>query len=859
MTKRFASVARRTLIALVALIGPIALVACGGGGGGGSSTSTLIQFPVALTPPDLKSTTPDNNETDLPTGIAVTAVFTATMNSATLNSTTFTVSGPGGAVAGTITTTPDSATFFPSTPLAVNTLYTAQISTAAKDSVGTSLAAARSWSFRTLGAAPVGRFAYVPNADSKSNTVSVYAVDAPSGRLRPAGFVKAGQRPISIAVDSNGRFAYSGNSASNDVSPFSVNALTGALTPIGSPVTRPRPVVSVIASPAGPFLFVIDSDGTAGALAAYRIDGITGALSLVNESTANGASAGMVSIDPSGSVLMIGLSPNKFAIYAINPISGALSIIPGTPITAPSKISSVALHPIGNFVYATLRDSNAVAVYSFDLINGALSNTLVPCTCQTGPTPVSIAIDPAGRFAFVGHSDNGGVPGGVSVYTINQRSGALTPVTGSPFAAGFLTTAVEVDPSGSYVYAVNTGGSSTNVSAYAINRSTGALSALGTVGTQLSPQAITFIKGTAPVQFVPKFVYVANQGSNNVSGYAISASTGALTAIPGSPFPAGASPQSVAIDPLGRFAYVSNDGVAAADGSVSAFAIGGNGALTAVGTTAASLAKPGTLTVDPTGRYVHVALKAATTAATSVATFSINANGSLTAQPGPLPQSPLPTLVDPAVAEPVAVAIAPSGLFAYVANRTSANAALFSVDTSGSASNGRFQSIQPSGSALLLSATGTAPNAIAIPPSGRAYVVNRDSGSITAYQLANNFAALTGSPFSTGGVGVGSTSIAIDPLGKFAFATNSAVNTIVGFGIDAVTGALAPIGVAAPAPGTPQAVAVEPSGRYAYVANGLGTVSVYSINATTGVLSAVGSPLAAGTNPVSIAATGVMQ
>ena len=44
-----------------------------------------------------------------------------------------------------------------------------------------------------------------------------------------------------------------------------------------------------------------------------------------------------------------------------------------------------------------------------------------------------------------------------------------------------------------------------------------------------------------------KFAYVANSGFDNVSGYTINATTGALTAIAGSPFPAGSFPRSVAI------------------------------------------------------------------------------------------------------------------------------------------------------------------------------------------------------------------------------------------------------------------------------------------------------------------------
>ncbi len=46
---------------------------------------------------------------------------------------------------------------------------------------------------------------------------------------------------------------------------------------------------------------------------------------------------------------------------------------------------------------------------------------------------------------------------------------------------------------------------------------------------------------------VPARLYVANQGSGNISTFAINTTTGALTAITGSPFAAGTSPTGVAI------------------------------------------------------------------------------------------------------------------------------------------------------------------------------------------------------------------------------------------------------------------------------------------------------------------------
>src|SRR5262245_19610460 len=58
-----------------------------------------------------------------------------------------------------------------------------------------------------------------------------------------------------------------------------------------------------------------------------------------------------------------------------------------------------------------------------------------------------------------------------------------------------------------------------------------------------------------------QFAYVLNAGFNDdVSGYTIDSTTGALTPLSESPFPAGSSPSSMAVDPAARFVYVVNAG-----------------------------------------------------------------------------------------------------------------------------------------------------------------------------------------------------------------------------------------------------------------------------------------------------------
>lgn len=70
----------------------------------------------------------------------------------------------------------------------------------------------------------------------------------------------------------------------------------------------------------------------------------------------------------------------------------------------------------------------------------------------------------------------------------------------------------------------------------------------------------------------PAYAYVANAGT--LSTYSINPSTGG--AVAGSPFSAGTDPSAVSIDPTDRFVYVVNDGSA----NVSEFALESTGGLT---------------------------------------------------------------------------------------------------------------------------------------------------------------------------------------------------------------------------------------------------------------------------------------
>ncbi len=113
--------------------------------------------------PSVISKFPDNGVGGVAVNSKIIVAFNEEMNSLSLTPASFTLSGPGGAVSGTVAYIGKTAIFKPSGNLAANATYTASITSGASDLVGNA-ASSTSWVFST-GA----------NADSAAPTVSAIA------------------------------------------------------------------------------------------------------------------------------------------------------------------------------------------------------------------------------------------------------------------------------------------------------------------------------------------------------------------------------------------------------------------------------------------------------------------------------------------------------------------------------------------------------------------------------------------------------------------------------------------------------------------------------------------------------------
>lgn len=104
----------------------------------------------ALVAPTVTSTDPINMSTGISLNKTITANFSMIMDPLTINGTTFTLRQGTTTIAGAVSYSGTTATFNPTSDLLEGTLYTATISTGAKNVAGVALANDYVWSFTTL-------------------------------------------------------------------------------------------------------------------------------------------------------------------------------------------------------------------------------------------------------------------------------------------------------------------------------------------------------------------------------------------------------------------------------------------------------------------------------------------------------------------------------------------------------------------------------------------------------------------------------------------------------------------------------------------------------------------------------------
>lgn len=347
-------------------------------------------------------------------------------------------------------------------------------------------------------ATPTFKAEYLFVASTTTNLVSTFVINTDTGALTagPGYGILTGRNtlPAAMVADPSGRFLYvadqygcapfPGGPNPGCVSVFAIDRASGALSavpgspfPVGSTATvEPEEPKAVAVDAAGKYLYVA-GHRQQGNVSAFAINPTSGALTQIAGSPfQTGLYSGDVAVDPLGFLYVVnaydslaGTKGGTVAAFAIDPSTGALKAVAGSPFPTGLNSSELVKDPSGRFLYVANTGHGDISAFTVNSSSG----TLTPVAGSPFPVdgqPAAMAVDRSGKFLYV-TSSSGFTPVPLLAFSIDDSTGALKRISGSPYSVGFSPHASIVDPSGKFLYV----GCSDGVSSFIIDAYSGAL------------------------------------------------------------------------------------------------------------------------------------------------------------------------------------------------------------------------------------------------------------------------------------------------------------------------------------------------------------------------------------------------
>jgi ketosteroid isomerase-like protein len=500
---------------------------------GAPLAANVVWMFTTAPPATVVSTSPVNGATAVAVNATVSATFSEAMNPTTINAATFTLTGPGAtSVAGTVTYAGNTAVFSPTTVLSTSTLYTATITTGARDPAGTPLAANFIWTFTTGAQASVVSTVPANGAVAVSTNTIVSATFSEvmnPATINAATFTLTGPGATSVA----GTVTYAGTSATFTPTAalaagtlYTATITTGARDPGGAGLTANY----VWTFATGPSPSIISTIPVNGATAVAVNTPISAVLSgAMNPATINAATftlTGPGATPVSGIVTYAGTA----ATFTPSIVLATSTIYTATITTGTKNTAGVALaaNYVWTFVTAppaivvsTIPASGATAVAVNAAISSTFSEAMNPATINTatftlngpGATPVAGVVTYSGTVATFTPSV---LLATGTLYTATITTGAKN-FAGAALAANFawtFTTAVSptvvstIPANGATAVAVNTTVSATFSEAMNPTTINAATFTLTGPGTTPVPGTVSYAGTTA--RFTPTDVLATN-------------------------------------------------------------------------------------------------------------------------------------------------------------------------------------------------------------------------------------------------------------------------------------------------------------------------------------------------------------
>jgi 6-phosphogluconolactonase len=456
----------------------------------------------------------------------------------------------------------------------------------------------------------------------------------------------------------------------------------------------------------------------------------------------------------------------------------------------------------GSFIFATtvLSGSN----YSVTIKDQPKSPVAQSCSVSNGGGTVSNAAvvnvtvscrTLVGKFGYTVNPNSNAVSG----YSINAATGALSEIAGSPFAAGESPFIVRADLAGKSLYVANRGSATvvTGLSKFSINSDTGALTqVVGSPFPFSTSQPLSLNSPIANVYLHPSGRFVYANTAKNIYGMSVNPQTGELTDIPGMPISPGTGAINAAMfDAQGKFFRVSFTGQnlgATPTGQLLTFQVDQNtGAATLISAVPTGGINPSFPAQSRNGGLLFVT----SSTAGNLSVFGVDAiSGIPTAVPGQIVSTGVDTV-------PLGAIVHPNNKIVYTANinysitfSTTPPLSPIISYRPGSISAFKFDEVTGVLDPVVgapFDSGGTAMTGPTIHPSGRfMFVSNVNSNNMQVFSVDATTGVLTpvpGSPFPTG---INPGIARLDPSGRFLYCVNGGEKSISTYAIDSTTGVI---------------------------------------------------------------------
>ena len=308
---------------------------------------------------------------------------------------------------------------------------------------------------------PTQKYLYAVNEindfqGQKAGTVSAFAIDASSGKLKFLNQqTSRGGAPCHLVVDQTGKFVLVANYSGGNLCSLPIQS-DGSLQPATAFVQH------------------------------------TG--SSVNPARQTAPHAHSINLDlKNRHAIVADLGIDELRVYEFSPENGSLepNKVPGIKMAPGAGPRHFAFHPSGKWGYVINELNLTVTAMDYHEKNGIFEiiqniSTVPDGTGRKGNSTAQVLVHPSGKFLY---GSNRG-PNTIAIFQVDQKNGKLKSLGYQP-TGGKIPRNFNIDPSGNYLLAANQ--DSNNVVVFKINQETGLLQPTGYEIDVPKPVCIQFL------------------------------------------------------------------------------------------------------------------------------------------------------------------------------------------------------------------------------------------------------------------------------------------------------------------------------------------------------------------------------